>query len=154
MGLVVLNNEDVLSARLTNLVADYAYGVALRESDIEAKASARFDGLVQETKQLEQAAAQQHASVNGRAWRLSLPRQTYVGRYANALLGDMTVGLNGNDQLILRWGQLSAIATGYDKQDHVRVEFAPNLGEVVAFVVKDSQVEAIHVDGMTFEKAR
>jgi len=154
VGLVVLNNEDILSARLTNLIADYAYGIALGESDIEAKASARFDGLVQETRQLEKAAAQQHATINGRAWQLSLPRQTYVGRYTNALLGDMTVGLNDNDQLILRWGQLAAIATGYDKQDHVRVEFSPNAGEVVAFVVKDGQVEAIDVDGMTFEKAR
>ncbi|MCI4566666.1 serine hydrolase domain-containing protein [Lysobacter sp. CFH 32150] len=154
VGLVVLNNEDILSARLTNLIADYAYGIALDESDIEAKASTRFDGLVQDIKQLEKAAAQQHASINGRAWHLSLPRQAYAGRYTNALLGDMTVGLNGNDQLILRWGQLSAVATGYDKQDHVRVEFAPNSGEVVAFVVKDRKVEAIDVDGMTFEKAR
>lgn len=35
---------------------------------------------------------------------------------------------------------------------HVRVEFAPNAGNVVAFVVKDDQAEAIRVDGMTFEK--
>lgn len=152
VGLVVLNNEDVLSARLTNLIADYAYGIALDESDIEAQASTRFDGLMQDIKQLEKAAAQQHASINGRTWRLSLPRQAYVGRYTNALLGDMTVGLNGNDQLMLRWGQLAAIATGYDEQDHVRVEFSPNAGEVVAFVVKDGQVEAIEVDGMRFEK--
>ena len=46
IGLVVLNNEDVLSARLTNLIADYAYGVLLDEPDISSKMSGRFDELL------------------------------------------------------------------------------------------------------------
>jgi CubicO group peptidase (beta-lactamase class C family) len=154
VGLVVLNNEDMLSARLTSVIADHAYGLALGEDGIAAKADARYAQLAQEAKQMEQAVAAQHAKTRGRAWQLSLPRAAHAGRYAHPLLGDITVALEADDALVLRWGQLQATATGYDRPEHVRVELVPGSGEVVEFIAANGQVEALQLDGMRFDKLR
>ena len=54
--------------------------------------------------------------------------------------------------MVIRWGRLAAIATAYEDKDHVRVEFAPNSGEVLAFAVNGESVEAIAFDRMVFAK--
>jgi CubicO group peptidase (beta-lactamase class C family) len=153
IGLVVLNNEDMLGARLTNLIADYAYGIALHEPGVAAKANERFVQLAGDAAKLEQAALRQREALQARPWRLSLPRAAYAGRYVHADLGEMTVTLQTNDAIALRWGQLRAIASGFDKPDHVRVELVPNSGNVLEFVVKDGRVHALLLDGMRFGKA-
>lgn len=154
IGLVVLNNEDMLGARLTNLIADYAYGLALGEPGIAAKADARFAQLVVDAGKLEEAAVLQREALKARPWRLSLPRETYAGRYVHADLGEMSVTRQDDDALALRWGQLQAVASGYDKPDHVRVEFVPNSGQVLEFVVDAGKVEALVLDGMRFDRVR
>lgn len=153
IGLVVLNNEDMLGARLTNLIADVAYGIALGESGIAAKAKDRFVQLAGDATKLEQAALRQRDALKARPWRFSLPRAVYAGRYRHADLGEMMVSLH-DDALALRWGQLQAVASGYDKPDHVRVEFVPNAGQVVEFIVGDGRVDALAFDGLRFDKVR
>ena len=54
----------------------------------------------------------------------------------------------------LRWGQLQAEATGFDKPDQVRVEFVPGSGDVLEFVIADGKVKALVYDDTRFEKAR
>ena len=154
IGLVVLNNEDVLGARLTNLIADCAYGIALDEPEIATKAKERFVQLAEDTATLEQAAIRQRDALRARPWRLSLPRETYAGRYVHADLGEMSVTRQDDDALALRWGQLQAVASGYDKPDHVRVEFVPNSGQVLEFVVDAGKVQGLVLDGMRFDKVR
>lgn len=154
IGLVVLNNEDVLGTRLTNLIADYAYGIALNEPGIATTATERFAKLASDAGELEKAALRQREALQARPWRLSLPRAAYAGRYVHADLGEMTVTLQADDAIALRWGQLQAIASGYDKPDHVRVELVPNSGNVLEFVVKDGTVDALVLDGMRFARAR
>jgi CubicO group peptidase (beta-lactamase class C family) len=153
IGLVVLNNEDVLGARLTNLIAEYAYAVALGNAGIAAQAPARFTKLAEDALKLDQSATAQREKIRAREWRLSLPRQAYAGRYAHALLGDVTVGVDGGEHMQLRWGQLQARATGYDKPEHVRVEFVPGSGDVLEFVIANGKVEALVYDDLRFEKA-
>ena len=153
IGLVVLNNEDALGARLTNLIADVAYGIALNEPGIAAKADERFAKLIGDTRELELAAVRQREALKARRWRLSLPRAAYAGRFVHAGLGEMTVSLQADDTLALRWGQLQAIASGFDKPDHVRVELVPNSGNVLEFVIDVGQVEALVLDGMRFDKS-
>jgi hypothetical protein len=55
---------------------------------------------------------------------------------------------------VISWGNLTAVATGYDRKDHVRVEFSPHSGDLLSFVLKDGKVDAIHFEEMTFRKAR
>lgn len=154
IGLVVLNNEDMLGARLTNLIADVAYGIALGEPGIAATAKDGFARLAMDAAKLEQAAVRQREALQARPWRLSLPRTGYAGRYAHADLGEVSVTVQAGGALALGWGQLQAVASGYDKPDHVRVEFVPNSGQVVEFIVEDGRVDALAFDGLRFDKAR
>lgn len=153
-GLVILNNEDFLSSQLSNLIADYSYGVLLAEPGIASRLAGRFDALLAKARGLDQAVAQQQAKLQGRAWALSLPREAYAGTYSHELLGDMSVQLDGQNNLVFRWGRLRAVATAYEQPEQVRVEFAPNSGEVLAFALKDGKVEAIQFDRMRFRKVR
>lgn len=154
VGLVVLNNEDFLSARLTSLIADQVYGTLLHEPDIQATSAARFDALLEKAMGLPEMAAKQRATIDGRAWQLSRPRQAYAGTYTHPLLGDISVALDAAGAMVLRWGRLAATATAYERADHVRVEFAPNSGDVLAFVVREDRVDALAFEGMTFKKIR
>jgi len=154
VALVVLNNEDFLSARLTNLIADYVYGVLLEEPGIESKLARRFDELQTQAREFQLATSKQRAAIQARAWNLSQLRESYLGTYSNDLLGDMTVESNDDQQMVIRWGRLAAVATGDEQQDHVRVEFAPNSGEFLAFKVEKGGVAAISFQGMIFKKLR
>ncbi|MGH8077131.1 MAG: serine hydrolase domain-containing protein [Lysobacter sp.] len=153
VGLVVLNNEDVLSARLTNLIADYVYGVLLDEPAISSKMSNRFDELLVQAWEGKSATAKHRDMIQARAWHLSQPLEAYVGTYTNDLLGEVIVELNNDKNPVVRWGRLAAVATGYDGTDQVRVEFAPNEGVVLSFVVKDGRVDAISFAHAKFKKA-
>ena len=152
IGLVVLNNEDMLGARLTNLVADYAYGLALGEDGVEAAARQRFAGLATDAAKLDLALTKQREAIGTRAWRLSLPRSAYAGRYRHPDLGEMRVVLLDDEGLLVQWGALRARASGYDQPDHLRVELVPNSGDVLAFTVAGGRVEAIALDGLRFER--
>jgi CubicO group peptidase (beta-lactamase class C family) len=152
VGLVVLNNEDVLSSRLTGLIADYVYGVLLGEPDVKARSSARFEELLKQASELRVATAKQKAVIQGREWHLSLPVGAYVGSYSNDLLGQMTVELDKDDQPLVRWGKLAAVATAFDRKDHFRVEFSPNSGDLIAFVIKEGRVDAISFADATFKR--
>lgn len=152
VGLVVLHNEDMLGARLANVIADIAYGIAFDEPGIGAKVSARFDELAQQARKLEAAARAHRQDVAARPLQLSLPMAAYAGIYTHPLLGDITIGLEADRALAFRWGRLAATATGYAEQDHVRVELVPNSGNVVAFGLSHGTVATLRLDGMPFSK--
>ncbi len=154
IGLVVLNNEDFLAGKLTNLIADYTYGMLLTEAGIESKAASRFADLFEKSKGLDASVAAQQTQIAARAWQLSLPRTAYVGTYTHPLLGSMLVKLDQAGKMQLTWGRLRAVAAAFDAKDQVRVEFVPNSGQVVQFEVRGKRVEAIQFDRMTFTKAR
>lgn len=151
IGLVVLNNDDLLAAPLTSLVANHVYGTLLGEADAEARLPARFAALEDEAKAARAAVAKQREAIRQRPWRLSLPRAAYAGRYVHDLLGTVHVA-SDDARMALRWGRLSAVASGYDAPDHVRVELVPNSGELVSFRVGGGRVEALDIDGMVFTR--
>jgi len=151
-GLVVLCNEDMLCPRVASLVADYVYGALLGESGNAAAVDERFAALPAEARKLRQQVREQRAAIATRPWRLTLPREAYAGTYANALLGSMQVRVDARGSMAIRWGRLRAIATGYPKDDQVRVELAPNSGNVLAFQVEHGKVVAVRLEDMVFAK--
>ena len=154
IGLVVLNNDDVLGAQLTNLIADYVYGVLLSEPDVKARSERRFAELEGKAAALRAKAVEQRKSIESRPWNLSLPRDRYVGTYTHAALGDITLTLDQARRPVLRWGRLAATATGAEQRDHLRIEWVPNSGEFVAFEVVDGEVRALVFDRILFGKSR
>lgn len=152
IGLVVLNNEDVLGAQLTNLIADHVYGLLLGEAEATANSERRFAELRAKAQAFRRGTLAKREEIHARAWHLSLPRDRYVGTYRHDLLGDLVVSSEDKQGLRLRWGRLEAVATGSDEADQVRVEFVPNSGQLLAFTVKEARVESIAFDGMVFHK--
>lgn len=151
IALVVLNNEDFLSARLTTLIADYAYATLLGESGVEARVSARLDALLGEARNFDQQLAAHRQRLQARQWQLSQPLAAYAGRYTHPLLGDWIVTADAGAPR-LRWGRLQATATAYDAVDEVRVEFAPGSGLVVRFLLEGDRVVALEFEGIRFER--
>lgn len=151
-GLVILHNEDVLSRDLNNLIADYCYGLLLGDAGTKTRVKGGFAKLGQKLTQLPAMKQKQQQKIAGRKTLLSLPAQAYTGRYQHPQLGEMTVSLNIQQQLVFHWGALQAIATGFDIKDELRLELVPNSGEVVKFGVGQSKVQHLTLSGMTFSK--
>lgn len=154
IGLVVLNNEDFLGARLTNLIADYVYGVLLEQADAGLNASIRFEELQAQALKMRASVRKQREGLLERKWSLSQPHEAYPGTYSNALLGDITVTLNDGRGMVFHWGRLSATASAYEKTDHVRIEFVPGSGLALAFEIDGESVRSLSIDEMRFVKIR
>ncbi|MDQ0008178.1 CubicO group peptidase (beta-lactamase class C family) [Luteibacter jiangsuensis] len=153
IALVVLNNEDVLGAQMTSLIADYVYGSLLGEPDVASTVSRRFDALRTKAAEASPMAARQREAIQARAWALSRPRTEYAGTYSNELSGDMTVHLDEDRGMVIRWGNVQAVATGGEAPDRVRVAFAPNSGDFLDFRTENGVVTAISFERMVFRKS-
>lgn len=154
IGLVVLNNEDMLAGRLTSVIADYVYGVLLGDAETQTRVAGRFAELNAGVTKMQAGLATRQAELEARPWRLGLPKDAYAGTYHADSLGDMEVSLDQKDRLHLQWGRVASVATGYDQPDQVRVEFVPNSGQVVSFLVQDEQVTGLTFGGMQFDRKK
>lgn len=152
LGLVVLNNEDFLSSRLTSLIADLTYGIALDEHGVEEKVEGRGEKLLTKLDALDGMLARQREKIEGRDWQLTRPLEEYAGSYVNPQLGTVHVERTGDERLRLEWGRLHATATGFERDDVIRVEFVPGSGDLGSFIVNDGAVRAFRIDGMEFMK--
>ena len=91
IGLVVLNNDDQMGARLTNLIADYVYGVALGQAPKAPALKERFDRLRAKALDLRQSVQAHRDEIQARPWNLALPLVAYAGTYSHANAGDIVV---------------------------------------------------------------
>jgi len=153
VGLIVLNNEDFVSSKLTNLVADYVYGVLLNEEDNEGRVGEKSEVLIQRLGSLGKMAAAQRQNIMNREWHLSQPMVNYAGVYANNLLGNIKVRVAGSS-MKLTWGNLQTVATAYEQPDTVRVEFVPNSGQVLKFEAVHDKPDTIIFEGIRFERTK
>lgn len=150
IGLVVLNNEDFLSARLTSLVADLVYGTLLNEENIVKNVDARLEELLVRLQGVGETIRSQRKEISARPWLLSRPLVEYAGKYSNSTLGTVHVNITDDKRLEFIWGELRAVADGYDKPDVVRVELAPNSGKAVSFTVDAGIVTSLVINDITF----
>lgn len=152
IGLVVLNNEDFLSGHVTNLIADYSYGLLLNEADVKTKVRARFDDLLVKAAGLPKAALKEQQKIQGRSFQLSLPVSAYAGTYHHPQLGNIQLTLTDKQQPKLQWGVLQTVATGYDQPESIRLGWVPNSGEIARFTLDAQQVTSLSFNEMTFQK--
>jgi CubicO group peptidase (beta-lactamase class C family) len=152
IGLVVLNNEDTLSPRLTSLIADHVYGRLLGDEATDTRVAARFAELDADIATLRASLPARRAALEARRWQLQRPRGAYAGRYRHALLGEVAVTVGADGGMHLAWGRVASRATAVEAPDQVRVEFAPNSGQVVQFASGDSGVASLAFAGMRFDR--
>ena len=154
IGLVVLNNEDFVSARLTSVIADYIYGTLLDEADVQNTVTDRFTALSQRAEKMPQYLAKQQQKLHSRKMNLSAPISHYQGKYYHPVLGHIEVNVNAHNTVTMQWGALATQALGFDKVDQMRVSFNPVSGEVVQFKLNnDNQVEQLVYAGQVFKRS-
>jgi CubicO group peptidase (beta-lactamase class C family) len=152
IGLVVLNNEDILSPRMTALIADYAYGLLLGEGELAERMDGRLAQLTKQAKEMQVGMAMQRVKLAEREWKLSRPMNDYLGTYQHPQLGKMKVSLNEQGKLLIRWGRLESIAGAFDNPDTVRVEFSPNSGDTLDFIAGNNSIAGLRFASATFSK--
>ncbi|WP_405631567.1 serine hydrolase domain-containing protein [Pseudoalteromonas sp. Ld20] len=151
IGLVILNNEDFLSSRLTSVIADYVYGSLLQETGIKESIAQRIASLKGKLSAIDTMLANQQNKLNKREFLLSLPKENYVGEYTHRLLGTMTVKLNIEGRFDVTWGVMHSRSTGMDKVEQIRVQMEPTSGTVIRFDVTEN-VNSLSYGGIVFNK--
>lgn len=151
LGLVVINNEDFLSSRLTSIIADYIYGALLGDSTTQSRIDTRVSALKSRLSGLDSMLTKEQQKLVSRKWLLSKPESAYVGRYTHELLGEIVVSLNDEMRFDVSWGAMRSSSLGMDTPDQIRVELEPNTGTVITFEVGD-HVTSLHYAGIVFKK--
>lgn len=152
VGVAVVTNDEGAGFQFIDLAAAYAYdwfavgpeAAALRGEQAVTKLA---DDTVQRTARLAAGAAQRA----GRAWRLTLPREAYRGRYCSPEYGTMEVADEGGGMLI-KVGLLRALAEPFTEPDSARVELIGNNGAPLQFVTAGDRVAAVKGLGGTFTR--
>jgi CubicO group peptidase (beta-lactamase class C family) len=157
IGLVVFNNESVMSSKLTNAIADIAYSILLKKGNADEKADMHIKEMQKAWGEMEpklQASMERAKKRDAeRVMMLSQNKANYIGVFHNELWGELKVELLDLNKFKFTLGQLSSIAAAYTKPDSMRIEFSGMTGGKVATydVIKD-KVQGIKFMGEYFSK--
>ncbi|WP_100640677.1 serine hydrolase domain-containing protein [Alteromonas facilis] len=151
IGVVVINNEDFLSPRLTSIIADYVYGTLLGDETIKNTVTERVKQLTDRLSGLDAMLLKEKEKIQGRRFVLSLPKEHYVGEYNHPLLGSIVVKQNVNQSFDVEWGVMHSSSTGMNEPEQIRVELEPTSGTVITFNI-DEDVTSLTYAGIEFRK--
>lgn len=154
IGVVILNNDDMLGSRLTAVVAKTIYATLLNKPEALAQASSEAEKLQQKIAQLPKIIAKMEQKLAARKWQLSLPRASYTGTFNHSDYGDLVVTTKADDKFEVALGQMRAIATPYKNKDSLRVELIPNRGEPITFTVENNKADSLKYNGTVFKRVR
>ena len=151
LGLVILNNEDSLNDKLTDLIADFIYSKLLAEKGVEQRINSRIAKLKTMAYKYRDKIASKDKSYTLKPWQLSAEKQSYVGKYHHPLAGDIRITFN-DDTFELTWGNLKTTATPFREIDQMRVKFRPSNGQKVQFEIIDGKPTGLIYSGIKFSK--
>src|SRR6185436_16892262 len=89
-----------------------------------------------------------------RTSQLTLPLDSYVGKYHHELLGDIDVNIQ-NNTLAVSFGNLYAVSTPYTQKETIRVELIPGQGKVVSFKADDqNKINVLTYENNEYKKVK
>lgn len=153
LGLIILNNEDMLSSRLTGMIAKAIYAKLLNDEVTYRDTVESITQFANSLPKIKQHLVQQKQQRRTETWQLSAPLKQYVGHYQHSGYGNMHISLTEHDQLQVNWGHTQSIATAYKEKDSMRVELIPNRGQVIKFITSENIKRHI-VEGLTYDGAQ
>jgi CubicO group peptidase (beta-lactamase class C family) len=143
VGVAAFVNDSETGFTLPDIVANFIYDRLAGDPDARAAADVAVEELVTARDQAFKNAAADRERRAAREWKLSLPREKYVGVYENGLYGAIEVTLEGED-LVLSIGNLRSVTEPFTAPESIRHELIPYSGDVMMFVLNDSgEVEAL-----------
>ncbi|WP_019029967.1 serine hydrolase domain-containing protein [Colwellia piezophila] len=152
IGLVVLNNEDFISRRITRAISHIAYSILLGQSDGTVEAQSGLENVTSVSEKLPTMLAKHKAKLASRKWQLSNDKKDYRGKYTHPTLGNIEISLDDEGNFALTWGQLKTSALAFTKPNSIRTEFVMFNGNMLQFNQIDNQIASLNYDGNTFIK--
>lgn len=152
IGVVILNNEDYLSRRLTGIASSIAYNILLENSDGKVEAKEGLGKISELVGKFPEMLAGHNKKLNSRPWKLTNPKEDYVGIYQHPLLGDIKIELDKEGVFNYSWGQLRSKAKAFTEQDSMRVELIMFAGSPVQFNLSDNKITSLKYGGDIYKK--
>ncbi len=154
IGLVILSNEAGVGAAAGDILAAYIYDRVTGVAGAEEQFLKMLPELENRYAKNMESVQKSFAERAKRTSQLTLPLDSYVGKYHNDWFGDISVGIE-NNALAIGLGNLHAISTPFTQKESIRVELIPGSGKVVFFKPDDlSQVNMLTYDGNEFKRVK
>lgn len=154
IAVAVLTNDGAAVGRAGNILATYAYEWWLNVENMQAD----YDKQLQDqADSYEKGKAMQQKSAADRAKRisqLSMPLETYIGKYNNEYFGNVEITIV-NNALAVNMGNIHCLSSNFTQPETIRVELVPGSGEVVKFKKSaENKIESFHYAGVEFAKLK
>jgi CubicO group peptidase (beta-lactamase class C family) len=149
---VVAQVNAATGSPATDLIASYAYDLAARRPDADARANANLERLTESLERTRAAIREDRERRAARQINLPHPLTDYAGAFENDALGRVVWSVV-DDGLRVQWGAMEGPAEMYDAaSNQLRIELFGN-GQVVDFVFEgDGPAVALRTFGETFRR--
>ena len=154
IGLVILTNETTVGAAASDILAAYIYDRVTGVPGAEDQLSKMITELETRYNQGVESTQKSFADRAKRTSQLTLPLDSYVGKYHHELLGDIDVNIQ-NNALAVSFGNLHAVSTPFTQKETIRVELIPGQGKVVAFKTDDqNKINTLTFDNSEYKRIK
>jgi hypothetical protein len=136
-----------------DLIANYVYDLYGRNYTNLKKYETGIENLKNALRKEQNSELNTEKNHAKRKWKLSLPKEEYVGVYFNKKIGTVEV-LYENGNNIAKIGNLTAIATPLTLADCMRLEFVPGSGSGICFKISEAKVESLSYLSEVFTKIK
>jgi CubicO group peptidase (beta-lactamase class C family) len=153
VGLAIFTNEGTISGAAPDLLSAFIYDWITNAKD-PGLYTKKLDQL--ESMHLKEVESTQrsHADRSKRSWQLSMPFESYTGKYRHDLYGDIDISIE-NKLLAVRMGNLRAVSTPFTQPETIRIELLPGSGRVIAFKLDDQKkITGINYDGLEYMRVK
>ncbi|HYF29655.1 MAG TPA: serine hydrolase [Chitinophagaceae bacterium] len=151
-GLAIFVNESTVGSVAADMLAGYIYDWITGQENITDTYNKKLDELEANHKRAIDGSQRSYADRAKRTWQLSLPLETYAGKFRHEFFGDMDVTVD-NNVLAVKMGNLYAVSTPFTQKESIRVELIPGTGQVVYFKLDESgKVNSLSYDGQQYKR--
>lgn len=146
VGVAVMTNEDSVGAVAADIITEFVFDWYRAPEEAWTRGVERLNEASAQLRRETRALRLQELLPSRRDIQLSLPIESYAGRYINAEYGTIDIAMD-NGELVATMGQLSAPLTGMgsdrEREDWMRVEFYDGEGMVIFFRPEDGEVNEL-----------
>jgi CubicO group peptidase (beta-lactamase class C family) len=152
IAVAVFVNDGTVGARACHMIATYAYDWWLQVENMGDSYAKQLQELAEQFEAGKKAMAKSFTDRAKRTWQLSLPLESYTGKYYNSSFGTMEI-LIYNNTLVAKLGSMRSVSAPFTEKETIRIELIPNEGKIMKFKMNsEDKPEAVTWEGIEFRK--
>jgi CubicO group peptidase (beta-lactamase class C family) len=153
MGVAIFVNEGSIGGAASDIIASLVYDW-IAGANLEEEGRKKMDQLMAIHQRESEGSQRSYADRAKRTWQLSLPLETYTGKYTHPYYGDISISME-NNVLAVKMGNLHAVSTPFTQKESIRVELIPGSGQVVQFQLDEQgKVNKLSYDRLEFQRVK